>query len=199
MLLTWYPVMQPGPFNTLRPRQNGHHFPDGIFKCIFLNENELFSIKISLKSVPKGPINSIPVLVQIMVWRRPGDKPLSEPMLVCLMAHICVTQSQWFNAFKDRAPIKKNLRMPDLRMSCNDFTQRYGTRIVVPVMGARVKCPQYYMPKPANKDYSCMEFDDVYCITLWYSPHDLNRSYAHALKTSVKWTPSSTPSQRHFR
>ena len=25
--------------NTLRPRQNGHHFPDDIFKCIFLNEN----------------------------------------------------------------------------------------------------------------------------------------------------------------
>ena len=26
-------------FNTLRPRQNGCHFPDNIFKCIFLNEN----------------------------------------------------------------------------------------------------------------------------------------------------------------
>ena len=28
-----------GGFNTLRPRQNGHHFPDDILKCIFLNEN----------------------------------------------------------------------------------------------------------------------------------------------------------------
>ena len=27
------------PINTLRPRQNGRHFPDDIFKCIFLNEN----------------------------------------------------------------------------------------------------------------------------------------------------------------
>ena len=26
-------------FNTLRPRQNGRHFPGDIFKCIFLNEN----------------------------------------------------------------------------------------------------------------------------------------------------------------
>ena len=26
--------------NTLRPRQNGRHFADDIFKCIFLNENE---------------------------------------------------------------------------------------------------------------------------------------------------------------
>ena len=26
-------------FNTLRPRQNGRHFADAIFKCIFWNEN----------------------------------------------------------------------------------------------------------------------------------------------------------------
>ena len=26
-------------FNTLRPRQDGRHFPDDIFKCIFLNWN----------------------------------------------------------------------------------------------------------------------------------------------------------------
>ena len=28
--------------NTLRPRQNGRHFPDDIIKCIFLNENFFF-------------------------------------------------------------------------------------------------------------------------------------------------------------
>ena len=38
-------------------------------------------IKISLKFVPKGPINNIPALVQIMAWRRTGDKSLSEPMM----------------------------------------------------------------------------------------------------------------------
>ena len=69
---------------TLRPRQNGRHFADDIFKCIFLNENVSISIKISLMFVPKGPINNIPALVQIMAWRRPGDKPLSEPMMVNL-------------------------------------------------------------------------------------------------------------------
>ena len=69
-------------FNTLRPRQNGRHFPDDIFKCIFLNEKVLILIKISLKLIPKGSINNIPALVQIMAWRRPGDKPLSEPMMV---------------------------------------------------------------------------------------------------------------------
>ena len=40
--------------NTLRPGQNGRHFPDDIFKCIFLNENVSISIKISLQFVPKG-------------------------------------------------------------------------------------------------------------------------------------------------
>ena len=59
--------------NTLRPRHNGRHFADDIFKCIFLNENVWTPIKISLKFVPKDPINYIPALVQIMAWHRPGD------------------------------------------------------------------------------------------------------------------------------
>ena len=66
-----------------------------IFKCIFLNENARISIKISLKFVPKGPINKIPALVQMMAWHRPGDKPLSEPMVVRLLTRICVTRPQW--------------------------------------------------------------------------------------------------------
>ena len=81
--------------NTLRPRQNGRHFPDYIFKCIFLNENVWNSTKISLNFVPKSPINSIPALVQTMAWHRPGDKPLSEPMMVSLLTHICVSRPQW--------------------------------------------------------------------------------------------------------
>ena len=78
--------------NTLRPRQNGRRFADDIFKCIFLNENEWISLKISLKFVPKGPINNNPALVQIMAWRRSGDKPLSEPMAVNLLTHICLNE-----------------------------------------------------------------------------------------------------------
>ena len=78
--------------NTLRPRQDGRHFPDEIFKSIFLNENVWISIKMSLKLVPRCPINNIPALVQIMAWRRQGDKPLSEPMMVSLPTHICVTR-----------------------------------------------------------------------------------------------------------
>ena len=39
-------------------------------------------INISLKFVPKGQINNIPELVQIMAWHQPDDKPLSEPMML---------------------------------------------------------------------------------------------------------------------
>ena len=60
-------------------------FADDIFKCIFLNENVWISIKISLKFVPKGPINNIPTMVQI----------ISEPMMVSLPTHICVARPQW--------------------------------------------------------------------------------------------------------
>ena len=57
--------------------------------------NVWIPIEISLKFVPKSPINNIPALVQIMAWRCSGNKPLSEPMMVRLPTHICVTRPQW--------------------------------------------------------------------------------------------------------
>ena len=84
--------------NTLRPRQNGRHFADDLFKCIFLNENAWISLAFSLKFVPKVQINNNPSFVQIMAWRRSGDRPLSEPMMISLLTHICVTRPQWVNS-----------------------------------------------------------------------------------------------------
>ena len=91
------PLVTVDCLNSLRPRRDGRHFADDIFKCVFFNENGRISLRISLKFVPKGPINNNPALVQIMAWRRPGDKSLSEPMMVCLPTHICVTRPQWVN------------------------------------------------------------------------------------------------------
>ena len=84
--------------NTLRLRQNRHHFAD-IFKCILVNENVWISINISLKFAPKCQIDNIPALVQIMLWRRPGNEPLTEPMTFSLLTHICVIRSQWVNTY----------------------------------------------------------------------------------------------------
>ena len=83
-------------FSSLRLRQNGRHFAGNTFKCIFFNENVRILINVSMKFVPKGPIDNIPALVLIMAWRRPGDKTLSEPMMVSLLTYICVTLPQLF-------------------------------------------------------------------------------------------------------
>ena len=72
-----------------------------------IDENIWIFIRISLIFVPKGWINNIPALVPIMTWRRPGDKPLSEPMMVGLLMHICDTRIQWVNLNeKNRSPDK---------------------------------------------------------------------------------------------
>ena len=47
-----------------------------------MNEKIRISIQISLKFVPKGPIENKPAMVQVMAWHRTGDKPLPVPMMI---------------------------------------------------------------------------------------------------------------------
>ena len=54
---------------------------DDIFKWISLNKNDSIQIQISLKFVPKSPIDNKSALVQVMAWCRTGNKPLPEPMM----------------------------------------------------------------------------------------------------------------------
>ena len=68
--------------NSSLPGQNGRHLTDDIFRCIFVNEKFCVLVKISLKFVHKGPVDNHQALVKIMAWRRLGDKPLSELMLI---------------------------------------------------------------------------------------------------------------------
>ena len=58
------------------------------FKCIFLNESDKIPIQISLKFVPRSPIDNKPALVQGMAWRQTGDNPLPEPMMTQFVKHI---------------------------------------------------------------------------------------------------------------
>ena len=60
-------------------------FADDNFNCIFLNENEKIPIRFSLNFIPRSPIDDKPALVEVMAWRRTGDKPLPEPMLIQLI------------------------------------------------------------------------------------------------------------------
>ena len=76
--------------NTLRPRQKAvilHTTVSNVLSSMKINE---FRLKLQLNVLTK-----IQVLVLIMACCRPGDKPLSELMLVRLLMHICLTQPQW--------------------------------------------------------------------------------------------------------
>ena len=65
-------------------------------RCIFLNENHWISIKITLKFVPQVWINNIPALVQIMAWPYPGNKALSEPMILIILTHtLSLNELRW--------------------------------------------------------------------------------------------------------
>ena len=68
------------------------------FQMYFFNENVCISIRISLNFLPGGTISNIIVLVQIMDWRRPDDRPLSESIIVNVLTRICVTRPQWVNS-----------------------------------------------------------------------------------------------------
>ena len=83
-------------FNTLRPRQNCRHFPNNIFKCIFMNENVWISLNISLKFVPKVWINNI---------------PLSKPVMVILLM-LTWPPRQWVTPFTMRTMRLKDWWIP---------------------------------------------------------------------------------------
>ena len=67
-----------------------------------------FFIQISLMFVLKGPINNILALVLIMAWCRSGNKSLSEPMMVRLLTHICITRPQWVKLIYHKLPMCHN-------------------------------------------------------------------------------------------
>ena len=128
LLLEWEHSKFRQPLNTLRPRQNGRHFPDDIFDYIFLNANVRILLAISLKFVPRGPILYILALFQIMAWRRPGDKPLSEPMMIILQTHICVTLPQWVNALRSR---QNGYHFPDIIFNCLFWNENVGISLIM--------------------------------------------------------------------
>ena len=56
----WFSTVLP-QINSSPPGQNGRHFAEDIFRCIFMNENLCILIKISLNFVPR--VDNNPALV----------------------------------------------------------------------------------------------------------------------------------------
>ena len=100
--------------------------------------------------IPKGLINNIPALVLIMAWRRPGDKPLSEPMLVRSLTHICVTRPQWVNVnigiyesiiFNEKLNTENNWNLfPGTQLTTNQRWFRYSLDAVLVTSQCLNKC-----------------------------------------------------------
>ena len=81
------------------PRQNGSHFADDIFKCIFVNGN-VFNFDQYLTEV--CPIGNLSSLVQIMAWCQRGDKPLPEPMMTKSNdTYICIIWPEWVDTYQE--------------------------------------------------------------------------------------------------
>ena len=101
-------------------------------------------IKISLKFVHKGLINNIPALVQITARRRPGNKPLSETMIVSLLMHICVTRPQWVKWNRNQHQvIETSRRIFPSRNLANYFKQclwLFGTK---PLLDLTLNCNEF--------------------------------------------------------
>ena len=72
------------------------------------------SIDISLKFVPKDPVNIIPALVQIMAWRWTGAQPLSAALMDKVVTHICATRPQWVKAQGAHESLTRNF--PELHI-----------------------------------------------------------------------------------
>ena len=120
---------------TLRPRQNGRLFADDTFKRIFVTENIRISIKISLTFVPKGLINNIPALVHIMARHRTGDRPLSEPMMVRSLTHICVTRPQWVI---DLTHVRQNYFCSASEVALNDMAKIHNSDVIMSTMESQI-------------------------------------------------------------
>ena len=64
------------------------------FKPILVTGDRGITCKIALIWMSPDLTDDKSILAQVMAWRRSGDKPLSESMMVSSLTHICVTRPQ---------------------------------------------------------------------------------------------------------
>ena len=82
-------------FNTMRPRQNGCHFPDDSFKWIFSYKKNDLRYNFYWSLFPRIQLTIFHHCFRYLAWHRTCAKPMSEPMMVSLLTHICAIRSQW--------------------------------------------------------------------------------------------------------
>ena len=98
-----------------------------------------------------------------MAWRRPGDKPLSEPLIGSLPTHICVTRPQWFIRLFTAFFHSPNARWVDLKLKivriqcwkCYLFYQQLQT-CVIQNRKPRRERKFHFCPRAIDKIFSRM-------------------------------------------
>ena len=83
-------------------------FADGIFKCIVVNEKFYILLKISLKFIPKGPIDNNPALVQVMVCAEQATSHYLNQWWPSSLMHICGTRGRWVKSHQSKPPPEYN-------------------------------------------------------------------------------------------
>ena len=73
--------------------QNCSPFTNDIFKCIFLERKRMNFVKKFTEMCSNSQYSSI-----ASDWDWPGDKPLSEPIMISLLTHVCVPRHQRLNS-----------------------------------------------------------------------------------------------------
>ena len=123
-------VTRPQWVNSLKPGQNGLHFPD-IFKCSFLNENIEIAIKISPKFAPKVPIYSIPALVQVMAWLATSHY-LNHWWLVYWCLYVSLSLNELTQLLC--SPIVSICFVLSIAFMYTDYIQLYSSRTVLSLL-----------------------------------------------------------------
>ena len=135
-----------------------------------------------MKFVPGGPINNFPALVQIMAWRRPGDKPLSEPMVVRLPTHICVTRPLWVKFTEPRLLTTKRIFSLVSTLRAEQSGCHFADEIFNTILGRKWwHCDSNFIELRANEQYVPIGSYDV---------------LAPSRRQAITWTSQCRPNSR---
>ena len=79
-------------------------------------------------------MDNIPALFQIMAWCRPGDKPLSEAMMVSLLTHICVAWPQWVKLRNTTCPRQHGTDIMEAAFKFNAFWEKFCSILYIRIL-----------------------------------------------------------------
>ena len=126
------------------------------------------SIKIWLKFGPRGQINNNPALGQVMAWRRPGDKPLSEPMMVRLYASLGpnVLTSCQMNPWEQMSVHVQQTSTLKIEWKWKCSQQNVGLSIL-PCVPILKPLPAVYQPGPLFPQYHLPQPTPMMNVSTW--------------------------------